>query len=328
VRCFAAATLRGLKIKETGRGIRIGGGMSLTSEPAFLKFTKTRSFIDLVGIVQNNAYRSSDAVIHGEVELPYDERLVAADKFIDIFLRSVNQFLMALWLVKDNSVICTGGYLFLADPPAGNPGMVIHHLGIYYWHSELSRERIAFSTDELRAARENLASYIPRLGIAPQEDMAVSGTIPVRTPRLARAWYFAENARMSADVSVKVATYVTCLEALLSTEEGELTHRLAERVARMLGATPLEQRKLFSLVKDAYDIRSKTLHGASLGKRINKLLPTAAASDDIVRQLFLKILSSQQLVTTFNEGALSGYFLDLLFGPVSIRADDEMPSNK
>jgi hypothetical protein len=57
---------------------------------------------------------------------------------------------------------------------------------------------------------------------------------------------------MSADVSVKVATYVTCLEALLSTEEGELTHRLAERLAFMLSTEPTEQRELFRLVKDAY----------------------------------------------------------------------------
>ena len=121
---------------------------------------------------------------------------------------------------------------------------------------------------------------------------------------------------MSADVSVKVATYVTCLEALLSTEQGELAHKLAERVARMLGADPSEQRELFRLVKDAYSIRSTTLHGAPLGKLARKLLPTAAMCDDVVRRLFLKILSSQELVALFNKGDLATYFLDLLFGPV------------
>jgi hypothetical protein len=122
VKCFAAATLSGLKVTEGGRGIRIGRGMSITSEPGSLKFATTGAFRDLAGIVGRDAYLNSDAVVHALADIPYDERLLAADQFIAVFLRWVNEFLMALWLVKDNSVMCTAGYLFLVDPPGRGPG--------------------------------------------------------------------------------------------------------------------------------------------------------------------------------------------------------------
>lgn len=327
MKCFVAATLNGLKITQEGRGIPIGRGMFLTSEAAGLTLATTRQFSELAGVVGRNAFLRSDAVVHALVNIRFDDRLSEADRFIDVFLRRVNEFLMALWLVRDNAVMCTQGYLLLLDPPGRGTGMVAHHLGVYYWHSGLSRERVAFTTEELCGARDFMCGQIPRVGIPTESEGADAPTIPLSTPRLARAWYFAESARMSADVAVKVATYVTCLEALLSTEEGELTHRLAERVARILGNDPAEQRELFWLVKVAYDIRSKTLHGAPLGKRFKKLLPTSTRCDDVVRRLLLKILSSPVLVSLFNEGDLASYFVDLLFGPVDAGGGNGLPSN-
>ncbi|PYT04420.1 MAG: hypothetical protein DMF60_15390, partial [Acidobacteria bacterium] len=314
MKCFAAATLSGLKITEGGRGTPIGQDIYLTAEPGSLSLATTAAFSELAGVVGRNAFLKADAVVHALADVPFDERLSAADQFIATFLQWVNDFLMALWLVKDNSVMCTDGYLLLIDPPHHGSGMVRHHLGIYYWHSQLDRERVLFTPEELLNAKGFMSEHIPRVGIPAEAGVAVAPTIPVDTPRLARAWYFAQNARMSADVSVKVATYVTCLEALLSTADGELTHRLAERVALMLSTETIEQRELFRLVKDAYDIRSKTLHGAPLGRRVKKLVPTASKCDAVVRRLFLTVLSSPKLVELFNKGDLATYFLDLLFG--------------
>jgi hypothetical protein len=165
MKCFAAATLSGLRITEGGRGTRIGRGKYLTAEPGSLSFASIAAFSELAGVVGRNAFLKADAVVHALVDVPFDERLTEADQFIARFLGWVNDFLMALWLVRDNSVMCTEGYLLLVDPPHGGSGMVRHHLGIYYWHSQLDRERVSFTTEELRNARDLMSEYIPRVGI-------------------------------------------------------------------------------------------------------------------------------------------------------------------
>lgn len=68
------------------------------------------------------------------------------------------------------------------------------------------------------------------------------------------------------------------------------------------------------MIKDAYDIRSKILHGADLGTKLKNLLSTSASCDDVVGRLFIFILSSSERSKRFNGKELGKYFLDLLLG--------------
>ena len=97
MKCLATATLSGLRINETGEGIEIGRGMSLTAEPRALSFATTDEFSALAGVVGRDAFLNADAVVYAFVDIPFDEQLSAADQFIAAFLRCVNEFLMALW---------------------------------------------------------------------------------------------------------------------------------------------------------------------------------------------------------------------------------------
>jgi hypothetical protein len=79
---------------------------------------------------------------------------------------------------------------------------------------------------------------------------------------------------------------ITAAEALLGTGTSELTFKLAFRVAGLLGRTAEERLQIFDAMKRFYDVRSKTVHGASLrGWRLQVL-----AEVDDARQLVRRLL--------------------------------------
>src|SRR5207245_1938524 len=87
-----------------------------------------------------------------------------------------------------------------------------------------SREKGRFHHGLLGRARSYFVPVLGRLGL-PEGTTSTTPTLPPNVPRLGRVWYFIENARMIVDLAIKIATYITCLEALLSTDSLELAHK-------------------------------------------------------------------------------------------------------
>ncbi len=70
----------------------------------------------------------------------------------------------------------------------------------------------------------------------------------------------------------RVATAVMGLEALFLEGDGELKYRLGLRVARVLGLLGLDPHKVTKELRDAYDVRSKYVHGSALSKAKKKTI--------------------------------------------------------
>jgi hypothetical protein len=92
----------------------------------------------------------------------------------------------------------------------------------------------SFSLEELREARMYLRQITELGGYLGSATSELGGVLLVRGHRLMRAQFFVMSARLQAILPVRIAQYVTCLEALFATDQGELQHRLAERVALCL----------------------------------------------------------------------------------------------
>lgn len=56
--------------------------------------------------------------------------------------------------------------------------------------------------------------------------------------------------------------FITILEALFSTNDGELSYKLALRVSFFIESDPTKRRDLFDMIRDAYDKRSELVHGS------------------------------------------------------------------
>jgi len=78
---------------------------------------------------------------------------------------------------------------------------------------------------------------------------------------------------------------VTALEAMLGTRSGEISFRLALRVAGLLANDDAGRAGLFQAVREFYDTRSLIVHGVRLSKRHQARLESVDELREIVRRL-------------------------------------------
>lgn len=115
--------------------------------------------------------------------------------------------------------------------------------------------------------------------------------------RFVRAFQFFTNACRLENPHRFVAL-MTCLEALFCTTSREITFQLASRIAWFLYPDNFnDRRRLFADVKDLYGIRSKIVHGGKYS--ISKIENTVDALEDLVRDVFNKILSDEKVYNLF-----------------------------
>ena len=227
------------------------------------------------------------------------------------FLREVQAFLTATWLVEDNSANCELAFAFCQDTEHAHSNSLALH---YNLHSGAKR---VMSVDKARLLeicvlhRENFS------GIR-EQDAPTRTNFRKSTGRLSRAMLFLQQARSADDIGQKIANYCSFFEALLSTSSVELSHQLAERVAFFLCDKPTERLTLFKQIKRAYGVRSKIVHGDVLAQgAIDSLVDVSSICDQTARKLVCKIIASESLTKLFDQSGaevLDSYMMNLIFG--------------
>jgi len=239
------------------------------------------------------------------------------------FLYTVQNFLHTLWIVKDHAVNFELGFLQVIPKngiPYNNCNLVADSRSL----SDCSVRNTEFSKDEIRVGNEIFTSRF-KVGVRPEDftsdsPMLHRGGIPKQLTshkevnRLERFFCFLSNARSSNDLGIKIAMYCTCLEALFTTDSTELTHKISERAAAFLCETVEARIATYQIIKKAYSIRSKVMHGDSISEKLRSELPAVAGSTDgILRAISLKLLSHEELLGVFmlERDGLEDYFLSL-----------------
>lgn len=136
--------------------------------------------------------------------------------------------------------------------------------------------------------------------------------------RSGRAMQFVVAARRAQDLAFKIANYCSAFETLFTTDATELAHKLSERVAFFLGERAEDRRKVFTLVKSAYNIRSKLVHGDTLKQNQIDTLPALCTEcDNALRKILWEIFHSDELKKIFDahNDAIEEYFAALILGP-------------
>jgi hypothetical protein len=106
----------------------------------------------------------------------------------------------------------------------------------------------------------------------------------------------------------RITTAITCLEALYLVENAELTHRLSQRVARLMQIVGATKNALdtYNDIKNAYKIRSLYTHG-SKSKNIPNLNQLTKTILSFAR---ISIIVFMQIATTSKEKAQIIKYLD------------------
>ena len=136
--------------------------------------------------------------------------------------------------------------------------------------------------------------------------------------RFPRAMYFLQAARNAGSIPEKIAFYCTSFEALVSTDSMELSHKVSERVAALLGDGGDGGNNptiIYSEIKGAYDTRSKLVHGDKLRKAHETYVEQSVKCDVILRKLLFQFATDKALKSQMEQSPakINDYFLRRLF---------------
>jgi|GEM_PF-5514397 len=136
--------------------------------------------------------------------------------------------------------------------------------------------------------------------------------------KLVQAITFFWVSQTTENIDLAFTTLVTSLEALLLTGRRELKHKLAERVAFLLGGTAEEKIRNHILLSEIYDIRSKIVHGEKHLKG-DKDIKYLHSVFDIARKCIRKTIIEDDLMNLFSlslkkSDKFEKFFRNLVYG--------------
>lgn len=134
--------------------------------------------------------------------------------------------------------------------------------------------------------------------------------------KISKSFNFIHNARASSILPERITNYISFFECLFSDSAPEISHRVSERVALYLANEFDERIMIYNKLKEAYDIRSKFIHGDDLNKKndnASSLKEISCLLDNYARIILNKILNGDYAIFSKNNKDLTMFFNELIF---------------
>ncbi|PFB58599.1 HEPN domain-containing protein [Bacillus cereus] len=312
------ATLHNMKLSNVkNKGTEIFPGARISNGSKSISDTLDTNLVrHTMGSITSESIKNSTYVyIDGEFEDIHNiEQMdkVGTQRTFS-FLRQIEHFTHELWKVKDNNVYVIDGYLFAYNKHFEDGYTYKASLTGLYSYSTYEQNESCFSDSQLTTAIQN---FVPLSkdefneenfgGKHPDVDILLKNK---GSKRMLRALYFTVGARSSSVMPRKIVNYCNALECLFTTGKSEVNHKIAERVAIMLGTTFESKKNLFQLVKKAYNFRSEMVHGQALKAKEEDLVIVSQGLDNVLRELIVE----NHGVFSKDDKEMDDFFLDLLF---------------
>jgi hypothetical protein len=230
------------------------------------------------------------------------------------FLRQAQFFVHQLWKIKDNNVYVRDGFLFAYNNRIDQGGVTYKaSLSEIFTYATCEQKESIYTDTELQKA---INDYTPPT-LEDFDKDSFGGKYPNSnhlfksngSNRMDRAVYFTHYARKSHILPMKIVLYCTALECLFTVGKTEINHKIAERVAVMLGTSKESKKLLFDLIKDAYNYRSTVMHGQHLKGTESALIEFSKGLDGVLR----KLIVDNNDIFSKSDKEMEKFFLDLLF---------------
>lgn len=204
-------------------------------------------------------------------------------------LRQIQILVGQIWNLRDNSIYVRDGFLFTYIDDISNG---------YTFKASVSAIN-TFSNGEIRSIiipDADLLSIGKDMTIITIEDVveqkqnfrSATQIQHYKKSGLSRkelAEIYVNKARMEPIIPVKILMYCSAMEALVANSTTELSHRVAERIAILLGDNKEQRCEIYSTVKNGYDTRSKVAHGDLIKKDEEIIKQYSVSLDEYLRQL-------------------------------------------
>ncbi|OJE28342.1 hypothetical protein A9490_27880 [Bacillus thuringiensis] len=310
--------LYNLKLETVlNRGINIFPGARITNgSEERLKITNTQLMKDTLGVHSIGEFDDATYLyIDGEMDsiknkAEMDEIGV---KYTYYYLRLAQKFIYNLWEFKDNNIYVRDGFLLAYYDKFEDGFTYKASLSEIYYYSTCEHSESSFSKSEIQSVAREFSTF----AIDEYEDRHFGGKYPDAdhlfkskgSNRVDRARYFTLMARTSCILPMKIVAYCNALECLFTIGTSEVNHKIAERVALILGTSSESKKEYFKLIKKAYNYRSLLVHGQHLKGEEGSLIEISQKLDDILRQLLVE----KHDVFFKGDKEMEEFFTDLLF---------------
>ncbi|MGF9603565.1 hypothetical protein ABEW95_17395 [Bacillus subtilis] len=299
---YFLASIDGLKLNRVhNKGINIIGGIRLSNSKIRLDKIIDDFFEEAVGGLEiDELYNKPYVYYEGNIEDSINKEKSLS--ILDYYLKMAQIFSNSLWLIKDNSVSVQQGFIYFKNE--GKPHLVSSNVRTpVFFNSKGQREQVGFTNEELRWIADFISGMNYEYAEKANDEMSM--LVSTISNRIERFNYFLQSTRVETHLPSKISMYCTLLETLLSTDKEAITHKISERLARILGNNHQERIEIYDFIKSAYDVRSSTIHGSKLNKKyknIDKIKELSSKFDDYIRSLFVDhILSDEKLNRLYTE---------------------------
>lgn len=318
--------LYNLEIETKYSGRLLFHNIKISNNPnKFIENFGNDDFIALVGMIQFHDYVNSTHLysigVHDNISSGS-----TAERFLMVESLFYQLFIQCLWIVKDNSVNFEESFIEVTDNSEKKVSM--YSRSFHFTDASGKVNKVLFNLKELEEA-ETYFVYFKELVDKNVKNRADESIIHsqkfdeffecygLNSNRIDRFFYILHNARTENYLPARIAMYTIALEALVSTDEREVTHQTAERTALLMFNNDISKYKIYQFVKEMYRIRSSYIHGNKLSKSFKKkgleyLIDSSIEFDDLLRRLIRKILSDDSLQSLYiqdNTEELNNFFI-------------------
>lgn len=292
-------------------------------------------FIHKIGILKYNATINQPLFGYYFFDFPEPISKEDSEKFnktLYMVVEKVNYWWRFLWFSKDFCACVPEVYIYV---PSKKESLIISN-PIYYALSEGDPRMMTFSKEEIKYSfdvTDKYNEYMKGQRVPSHDDLSITQvaneddklkfiTLPEysynNNRRIERAIILLTIAQMSKLKPMKIAAYIPILECLFCQSEGsEISHKVAERCAYYLENTKEARLKIFERIKEAYDVRSKFLHGAKLTEKskkhhvIENQIEICKNIEQIVRKTLTKVIMQDS--EKFTPEDITSFYKELLF---------------
>ncbi len=207
-------------------------------------------------------------------------------------LRQIQGLVNKLWQLCDNSIYVRDGFLYTYMNEPSDGCTFKASVSLINTLSTGERKRIIIPEKELLRYGKEMNILVKNSAkeiIDGQDYESATQFQHYKKNGLSRkelAEYYVQSARGVGSIPMKVLMYCSAMEALVANTTTELSHRVAERVAIILGDNQEDRCNIYSNVKLGYDTRSKVAHGDLLKKEDAKIRECSMLLDKYLRELF------------------------------------------
>jgi Apea-like HEPN len=285
-----------------GRGEQFSDGFFATNDRLTIENIVDEEYSQSMGNLEFRSARSSPLLVYKKIpELPLGAE---AQKIIELLIL-LDSFEDTFWLHGDS---CVGHELaFILNGPT-------IHSNLY--RGFRSRADSTCGTLTLSAEKFREIARFYRRALHPDlEKQPARYHTKTNSTRYSRAFGHVGRAQSTTLFSEKITFYCSALEALLATQQAELSHQIAERVALISSVDPEQRMQNYRFLKECYSFRSKYIHGSPISDiGDGKMAEMSTKLDAAVRDAVEAVFNDEALAAALSDQtALDNYMLQKIF---------------